>query len=193
MSPSAVIEDADLRLCAAVVFSLFYHQMLIGEGGDLGQMGDAQDLLGAAQRLELLADRFGGAASNADIDLIEDQRARRWFFSRLGRSLFHGYLKRQHYPAQLAARGNLHQRFHRLTGVGCNAVFNFIPSGSGPRRLVFGLHDPNLKTYFHRQRIDLRLGQLAQSRSSRLALGAERRGGFAIGFRRLLRGPHAVP
>ena len=51
--------------------------MLIGEGGDLRQMSDAENLLGAAEGFELLADGFGGAASDADVDFVEDQRARR--------------------------------------------------------------------------------------------------------------------
>jgi hypothetical protein len=53
--------------------------MLIGEGGDLREVGDAEDLLGAAEGFELLADGFGGAASDADVDFVEDERARGGF------------------------------------------------------------------------------------------------------------------
>ncbi len=80
----AVVEDADAGLRAAVLLALFDGEMLIGEGGDLRQVGDAEDLLGAAKGLELLADGLGGAASDADVDFVEDQRARRGFFPGLG-------------------------------------------------------------------------------------------------------------
>ena len=60
-------------------FALFDSQVLIGEGGDLRQVGDAENLLGAAEGFEFLADSFGGAASDADVDFVEDQRARRGF------------------------------------------------------------------------------------------------------------------
>ena len=75
----AVVEDADAGGGAAVLLALFDGQMLIGEGGDLRQVGDAEDLLGAAEGLELLADGLGGAASDADVDFVEDQGARRGF------------------------------------------------------------------------------------------------------------------
>ena len=57
-------------------FALFDDEMLVGEGGDLRQVGDAEDLLAAAEGFELLADGFGGAASDADVDFVEDQGAR---------------------------------------------------------------------------------------------------------------------
>ena len=79
MGAGAVVEDADVGLRAAVLLALFDGEMLIGEGGDLRQMGDAENLLGAAEGLELLADGFGGAASDADVDFVEDQRARGGF------------------------------------------------------------------------------------------------------------------
>ena len=39
-------------------------------------MGDAEDLLTAAEGLEFLAHGLGSAAADADVDFIEDQRAR---------------------------------------------------------------------------------------------------------------------
>ncbi len=75
----AIVEDADLRLGAAVILALFDDEVLIGEGGDLRQVGDAEDLLAAGESLEFLADGFGGAAADADVDFVEDQRARRGF------------------------------------------------------------------------------------------------------------------
>ena len=72
----AVVEEADLDLGAAVGLALVDEEVLVGEGGDLGQVGDAEDLLAAAEGLELLADGLGGAAADADVDLVEDQGAR---------------------------------------------------------------------------------------------------------------------
>jgi len=36
-------------ICAAVVFALFDDEVLVSEGGDLGQVGDAEDLLAVAE------------------------------------------------------------------------------------------------------------------------------------------------
>ena len=48
-------------------------QVLMGLGGDLGQVGDAQDLVVAAEGLELLADGFGDGAADTAVDFVEDQ------------------------------------------------------------------------------------------------------------------------
>ncbi len=69
----AVVEQAYLHLGAAVVFALFDEEVLIGEGGDLGQVSNAEHLLAATKGLELLADGLGSAASNADVDFVEDK------------------------------------------------------------------------------------------------------------------------
>jgi hypothetical protein len=55
---------------------LFHQEVLVGKGGNLGQMGDAQYLLGAGKLLQFLADRLGSPATDADVDLVEDQGAR---------------------------------------------------------------------------------------------------------------------
>ena len=71
-----VVEDADAGLRAAVLLAFFDGEMLVGEGGDLREVGNAEDLLGAGESFELLADGFSGAASDADVYLVEDQGAR---------------------------------------------------------------------------------------------------------------------
>ena len=80
----AIVEQADLHLGAAIGLALFNDEVLIGEGGDLGQVRYAQHLLAAAQGLQLLPDGFGRAAADADIDFVEDQGSgRRGFAFRL--------------------------------------------------------------------------------------------------------------
>jgi len=71
-----VVEQANPGFGAAVGFALVDEEMLVGEGGDLGQVGDAEDLLAAAEGFELLADGLRGASADADVDFVEDQGAR---------------------------------------------------------------------------------------------------------------------
>jgi len=68
--------EGDFGFGAAVGFALVDEEVLIGEGGDLGQVGYAQNLLAAAEGFELLATASAAASANADVDLIEDQGAR---------------------------------------------------------------------------------------------------------------------
>ena len=83
----ALVEEADLGFGAAVGLALVDEKVLVGEGGDLRQVSDAENLLAAAEGLELLADGFGGAASDADVDFVEDEGARRGvLFLGFGRS-----------------------------------------------------------------------------------------------------------
>ena len=49
--------------------------MMVGEGGDLRQVGDTEHLIGACQRLKFFAHGLGCATSNAAVDFVEDQRA----------------------------------------------------------------------------------------------------------------------
>src|SRR5215218_11371311 len=69
--------DAGHRLLACEV--LFEPEVDVGEGGDLRQVGDAEHLPFAPQRLQPLADDPGGLAADAGVDLVEDHgpRARR--------------------------------------------------------------------------------------------------------------------
>jgi hypothetical protein len=49
--------------------------VVIGEGGDLREVGYAQDLVRAGEGFQFFSDGFGGAASDAGIDFVEDQGA----------------------------------------------------------------------------------------------------------------------
>ena len=122
---------------AAVLLALFDGKMLIGEGGDLRQVGDAEDLLRAAEGFELVADGFGGAASDADVDFVEDEGARGGFLSwYLEEDFFNGHFKSEEDAGELAAGGDFDERLERLAGVGGDAVLDFIPAGGGPRRFL---------------------------------------------------------
>ena len=46
----------------------------VGQRGDLGQVGDAEDLAALAERPQPLADDARGVAADAGVDLVEDQR-----------------------------------------------------------------------------------------------------------------------
>src|ERR1019366_5168885 len=129
----AVVEDADLGFGAAVGLALFYDKVLIGEGGDLREMGHAEDLLAAAEGFELLADGFGGAASDADVDFVEDEGAGGWILLvGFGGILFDGDFEGQHYAGHFAAGGDFGEGLERLAGVGGDAALDFIPAGGCP-------------------------------------------------------------
>src|SRR5580692_2086907 len=66
----AVVEGADLCLGAALRLALLHYKMLIGEGGDLRQMRDAQHLLAACKCLELVPHGFRCASTDANVDLV---------------------------------------------------------------------------------------------------------------------------
>src|SRR2546423_7383608 len=113
---------ADAGACASAGFFFLDDVMMITEGGDLRQVGDAQDLVGAGQGFQLFPDGLSGAASDSGIDFIEDQRFLARFFARLAggvrlpllvavwvRAGFNACFQRQHYPRQFSARGNVLQ------------------------------------------------------------------------------------
>ena len=81
----------------------------VGLRGDLGQVGDDQDLALARHLVERLAQGHRGSAAHAGVDLVEDHG--------LGPAQAH-QPDGQHRPGQLAARGGPGQRLHRLADVG---------------------------------------------------------------------------
>ena len=80
MSAGTVVEDANAGGGTAILLALFNRQVLVSKGGDLRQVGDAENLLGAGEGFELLADGLSGAATDADVDFVKDESARRGFF-----------------------------------------------------------------------------------------------------------------
>jgi hypothetical protein len=84
VSASPIVEHADLRFSTTVIFAFLNGEMLIGERGNLREMSDAENLLRAGKSFELLANGFGSSATDADVDFVEDQSARRGFLSSFG-------------------------------------------------------------------------------------------------------------
>ena len=56
------------------IVHLVHHQVRVGERGDLREVCDDDDLMGAGQPSQPTADLDSGAASDAGVDLVEDQR-----------------------------------------------------------------------------------------------------------------------
>ena len=72
--------DAGHRFRTTAALLFFNQVMLIGERGNLRQVGDAEHLLASRQGLQFLSDSLRCAAANANIDFIEHQRARQLRF-----------------------------------------------------------------------------------------------------------------
>ena len=80
-------------------------QVDVGVGGDLRQVRDDDDLMGACQPRQPAADLHRGASADAGVDLVEHHRGA------LGRRREH-HLQREHHPGQLTAGRALVQRQH---------------------------------------------------------------------------------
>src|SRR5580698_2595380 len=112
--------------------------MLAGEGRDLRQMRDAQNLLSARKGFQFLADGFSRAPPNADIDFIENKRTRSWiYFPRFRGAFFNCNFEGKHDARHLAAGGDLMKRLERFAGIGGDAVLDFVPSIGSPTRFLF--------------------------------------------------------
>ena len=70
-------DEVDAGAGASAGGLLFDQIVMVGEGGDLGQVGDAKDLVRAGQALEFLAYGLGCPAADSGIDFVEDQGALR--------------------------------------------------------------------------------------------------------------------
>src|SRR5260370_27294113 len=74
--PGLGVQLLDRRDGPAPIRVLLDKVMMRGKAGDLSQMRHAQDLAGSSQFLKPPAYRFGGAAANAGIHLVENQCSR---------------------------------------------------------------------------------------------------------------------
>ena len=103
----------------AVAFALGDPEMGIGVGGDLRQVGDAQDLVAPGERPQASADRVGAATADPRIDLVEDEDGRG---VRLGDDPLDG----QGDARQLAAGRDARERPGRLAGVRGEAIDDLV-------------------------------------------------------------------
>ena len=93
--------------------------MGVGVGRDLGQVGDAQDLVAPGQRPQAAPDRVRAPAADARVDLVEDEGRR---VVGLGQDALDG----QRDARQLAARRDPGQRPGRLARVRREAVDDLV-------------------------------------------------------------------
>ena len=75
LPPLGPIQPPYMGKGAAIGDTLLHGEMGIGHGGQLGQMGDAQHLLGAADAGHLLRHLLSGPAGDAGIHLVKDHGA----------------------------------------------------------------------------------------------------------------------
>ena len=88
-----------------------HHQVGVGVGRDLGQVGDDDDLVGASQPGQSPTDLNRGPTAHPGVDLVEHHGGA------LGRGGQH-HLECQHHPGQFATGGTLVQRQHRVGVLG---------------------------------------------------------------------------
>jgi hypothetical protein len=103
--------------------------MDVGMGGDLGQMGDAQDLMPARQCPQAATDRIGAPPADSRVDLVEDQR-------RGGVGRGEDLLDRKGDPAQLPTRGDPGQGARRLAHVRSEAEDHLVDAAGIERQRV---------------------------------------------------------
>src|SRR6266566_329748 len=129
------------------------HDVVLGEGRDQRQVGDAEDLAAPAEPAELAADDLGHGAADAGIDLVEDER---------GAPLLGGGegLEGEHDARQLAARGHAGERARLLARVRREEELDLVPA-LGAERAPLGLGETRLEARAgERERLELR-GQRA--------------------------------
>ncbi len=128
-------------------------QVMVAEGGDLGQVGDADDLPLAGQFAQLAADDFRHPSADAHIDLVEYQGGN-------GRAAGADHLDRQADARQFAARGDLAQGPERLAGVGADHELGLFQSLTGeivlPARAQLDLETPAFHAQLLHALADLR-------------------------------------
>ena len=83
--------------------------MLIGERGDLGEMGDHEDLVGCRKVGQRRADRVGDVATDTGIDLVENEG---------GWAGTEHKAERQHGASELTPGGDACERLRIVAGIG---------------------------------------------------------------------------
>ena len=109
--PFLVADAEHARVGALAVAALFDDEVGVGEGGDLREVRDAEDLAMACDVGDGVADLLGDGAAHAGVDLVEDVEAR-------GAVLGEDALQGEKGARELAARGDAAQGPGRGAGVG---------------------------------------------------------------------------
>ena len=109
--PLLPVQQHHAGIGAAVPLPFLHGEVGVRHGGQLGQMGDAQHLLPAADLGQLLRHLLGRPAADAGVHLVEHQRAD-------GLLLCQHVFQGQHDPGQLAAGGDPGDGLQILPGVG---------------------------------------------------------------------------
>src|SRR5579885_1699416 len=104
----------------------------IGEGSDLRQVRDANDLVIARKLPELLAHDLTAAPADTSIDLIKDEGGR-------GISISEDGFEREHEARSLAAGSNLRERLEGFAGVGRDEKLHAVNARQVAGVILFGL------------------------------------------------------
>ena len=157
-------EEADGGLGAALLLLLLDEKVLIGEGGDLREVGDAEDLLDAREGFELLADGFGGAATDADVDFVKDEGAGDLSFAGAAtvRALFDADFEGEEDAGHFAAGSDLVEGLDGLAWIGGDAALDCVPTVRGPGGGGFIGGDGDGEAGLHGEVVDLRFGELLE-------------------------------
>jgi hypothetical protein len=116
-----LVENLNARSGCLAIGNLAYTKMLIGETGDLGKVGNAQDLPVGAQLAQAMADHFGNATAHAAIDFVEDHCGN-------GAAIARNHLDSEAHPRQFTARCYPGQRHGFLARVGADQEINLVDS-----------------------------------------------------------------
>src|SRR5262245_28395269 len=93
------------------VMALFDEEVRGAAGGDLGRMGDDENLAGGGEAVQPLADRAGDRAADAAVDLVKDHRRRPALLRERD-------LEREDEARQFPARRDANERPERRAGIG---------------------------------------------------------------------------
>ena len=124
--PLGSFDGRDARGGAFPARPLLHPEVPLRAGGDLGQVGDAHDLVMRGELREAPADPIGHPPADPGVDLVEDED-----HPRVG--LAHGLLDGEKGPRELAPGGDLAQRARRLAGVGREAELRPLASERAAR------------------------------------------------------------
>ncbi|GMA37347.1 hypothetical protein GCM10025876_35510 [Demequina litorisediminis] len=69
------VDTPDLGAGDRTIGGLRHHHMVVGEGGDLREVRDDDDLMGARELRQPVADGDGGTPAHTRIDLVEYKRS----------------------------------------------------------------------------------------------------------------------